>query len=303
MQIGNKEFPYPVFNNSQNMSSYKTSSFAFDYEIEEEGDKLIFKDVEIVTNSSDLKHLLEIGKAKACLVIDCSSTVYKEIFEIGLEAKNIEIKKANLNGTFEVSAFVYSAENIDGFVSEDLLDEYYGFKFNIEENCIIAIDDGYKQKVEYEDFEDKKVSSIFSIVKNMDEEEKVMKVVLDEKKIKITIPENEFNNYDTIKGNDNFNNIFFSIIVIPALTYALNEIKNDMEKNEKDIEDIVYEYSWFESIRKSYQKNSEKELSREVFIQSNPFELSQELVNNCSTLAISDFFDLVARMKEGEEDE
>lgn len=303
MRIGNKIFPYPVYNNSQNMSSYNNSTFSLEYEESENDNKFILKNIKIQTNSLELKEYIEKGKAKACVVIDCSLTVYKEIFEIGLIERDIEIEKSMLNGNVEVSSFVYVTEDITGFTSKDLLDEYNGFKFSIDKNCIIAIDDGYSHKIEYDDYEDKKVASIFSIVKNCDEDDKKMKVYAEEKKIKVTLPENEFNNYDTIKGNEEFNNIFFSIIIIPALTIVLCDLKNDVDKNDKELEEIRFQYSWFESIKNAYKKVYKTELTKELFLQSDPFELSQELINNCSTSSIKDFYNIVTRIEEGKENE
>lgn len=299
MQAGKRIFPYPVINNSSDYNSYKNSSYSLEFDDEDNTDNMILKNVRIVTNSEQLKKMLNDNTVLAVVVIDCSRTIYKHTECISLEPKDIVIPLSNLKGKVEISSFVYANKEIENYSSDDFLEDYEGYKFNIEKYSIFAADDGYTEKVEYDDAEDKKVSSIFSIVKSFNKDLKCMEVYLEERKIKIVLPEKEFNFYDGLKMQDSFSNIFFSIIIIPALTNCLK----DLQKEEKPLEDIVDQYSWFNSIKRGYKKINGVELDDTLFKQLDILNFSQQIMNNCLINSIDDFVNIINRKNEDMEDE
>ena len=75
---------------------------------------------------------------------------------------------------------------IIGSVSEDFDDDYDGFRFTIEKNDILAVDDGFTNKIEFDEDEDNKKSSIFLIVKDLSIKDETMRVEFDTNKITIS---------------------------------------------------------------------------------------------------------------------
>lgn len=304
MQLGRKIPPYPILNKSQNVSSYINSNFSFRYELEETNELFKIKNVKIDTNNAGMIKLLNEKKLKSIIIVECSSTIYREKFEISFVSSNIEIPIKNISGKVEISCFVYATEDIKNYYDEDMNPVYRGYSFNIEKYSIFAADDGFTMKIEHDDKEDNKVSSIFSIIKSYDQELNSMKVELTEKKIKISLPEKSFDYYDSLKDKEAFQNIFFSIIVIPTLTNALSEIQKF--PNETEIDDIVDKYSWFKSIVNSYKKNHNIDLDYDTFRQLVPLELAQDLMNSCITNSFEDFYNAVTNIipsEMGDEDE
>lgn len=304
MRLGKKIPPYPVLNKSLNVSSYKSSSFIFSYELEETNSLFKIKNVKIETNNNGLIKLLDEGKLKSIVIVECSSTIYRETFEITLAPTNIEIPIKDINGKVEISCFVYATEDIENYYNEDMDEVYKGYSFTIEKYSIFAVDDGITMKVEHDDKEDNKVSSIFSIIKSYDSNLNTMKVELNDKKIKITLPEKSFDYYDSLKDKDAFQSIFFSIIIIPTLTYAFSEIQKF--PNETEIDDIVDKYSWFKSIANSYKKIHDVDLDFDTFKQTIPLELAQKLMNSCTINSFDDFYKAVTNIipnEMGDEDE
>ena len=288
MRLGKKIPPYPILNKSLNMNSYKSSNFSFCYELEETKDTFRIKNAKIETNSLDFMNYFNLKKLKAVVIVECSSTVYRNQFEISTYPTDIKIPIKNLNDKVEISCFVYATEDIENYSSQDMQDVYQGYSFHIEKYSLFAVDDGVTVKVEYDDKEDSKVSSIFSIIKSFDPNLNNMKVELNERKIKITLPEKSFGYYDALKDKEPFHNIFFSILVIPALTFAFSEIQKF--PNEIEIDDIVDKYSWFKSIVSRYKKIHNSELDYETFKQLSPLELAQDLMNNCTANSFDDFY-------------
>ncbi len=294
MQIGKKGYPYPVLNNAKNFNCYTNSTYSLELEEVEDGDNYILKDVRVETNSNLLKQLLNDSKVKAMVVVECSATLFKYSEEIYLEPKNIIIPINKLSGRVEISSITYATETILNLCSDDFIDEYSGYNFKIEKYCPIALDDGIISKIEYDDIEDKKVSSIFSVVKSFDPDKKIMTVINDDKKIKVELPEHEYENFDRLNGQSIFQHIFFSIIIIPALSMCLKDIQNELKYQNKMIEDIVDIHTWFVSVQKAYKKMTGTTLNEELFLSLDVLELSQMIMDDCIVNSIDDFHDILS---------
>lgn len=303
MQISKKGFPYPTLNNAKNYNCFKNSTYELCFEEEITETSCILKNVRISTNNELLIQLINKKKVQPMIMIECSSTIYKYSEAISLEEKNIEIPIGNLSGSVEISSIVYALERLEDFESEDFIDEYQGYKFSIEKYCPVAIDDGVTLTIEYDDLNDKKVSSIFSVVKSFDPDKKIMTVINDDKKIKIELPENEYNNFDKLNGQDIFQNVFFSIIIIPALTMCLGEIQEGVRYNGKTIEDIVEEHKWFLSVNNAYKKIYGVDITLDTLKNINILELSQNVMNDCIVNSINDFLEIITRTSGNEEEE
>lgn len=303
MQIGKKGFPYPVLNNAKNFNCYVNDTYALELEEVEDGENYVLKNVHIETNSKLLKELLDNKKAKAMIMIECSPTLFKHSEEISTEPKDIIIPINKLSGRVEISSITYATDTINDFKSSDFIDDYSGYSFKIEKYCPIALDDGIVSKIEYDDLEDKKVSSIFSVVKSFDSDKKIMTVINDDKKIKIELPEHEYENFDRLNGQSIFQHIFFSIIIIPALSMCLKEIQDELKYQSKIIEDIIDVHTWFISVQNSYKKLTGTELTEEIFMALDVLELSQMIMDDCVVNSIDDFHDIITRTSDSDEEE
>lgn len=303
MQVGNKLFPYPTINNYKIINCFKESTYELEYEEQLIDDKLILKNAHINLNNTGLLNLIKEGKAEAVIIVECSSTIYRRSYIVDWEGKDIEILLSDLKDKVVISSFVYAKEEINAYNNEDFLDDYEGYQFNIEKYDILAIDDGKTTKIEYNEQADRKVSSIFSIIK--DKERENMKVALNSRKIIIYLPEKQFDFYDNMKMNDNFQNIFFSMIAIPSLAQALNEILRKVQNQQIDFEDIDMNYSWFTSIKAAFEKKYESKLNEEKFLELEMLELAQSLLNNGTVNGIEDLFNIVLNrtLEGGFEDE
>jgi hypothetical protein len=180
-------------------------------------------------------------------------------------------------------------------------DELKGYK--VEENDIIAIDDGYTTVIDYDESIDKKVSSIFQIIRDKSADSMVIEKKA--KKIVISLPDEEFTYYDNLRRNDNFQNIFFSMIAIPALTYCLKEFQDAIRTRDYDLDSIEMEYNWFISVKKAYKNQFNVELNEEILKNTNVSVVAQKLLNNGNLKGIKDLFDISIGRKiyGGEDDE
>ena len=289
MRIGKKIFPYPTINNSKNASCFQNSNFALIYEDVEDSDNLVLKNAHIELDNEELIELFNQGKIDATVIIECSSTIFRKSFNISRIPKDIIIPITNLREQVVISCFIYAKEDFI-YINDDFLEDYKGYTFNIEKYDILAIDDGFTTRIEYDESKDKKVSSIFSIIKDEFINNNVMKIEPTVKKIIIHLPEEQFGCYENMKNNDNYQEIFFAILAIPALISCLQNIQDQMIYNDVTFDDIHLDYSWFGSIEYAYKNQFNEELDENKFKKINIVELSQQLMNFASVSAISDLF-------------
>ncbi len=289
MRIGKKIFPYPTINNSKNASCFKNSEFALVYDDVEDKDNLILKNAHIEIDNEELINLLGQGKVNAVVIVECSSTIFRKKYNISRIPKDIIIPIVNLREQVVISCFMYANDDFL-YISNDFLDDYMGYTFNIEKYDILAIDDGFTTRIEYDESKDKKVSSIFSIIMDESITDNIMKIKPTVKKIVIHLPKTQYGCYQNMKNNDNYQELFFAILTIPALISCLQNIQDQINFNDVTFDDIHLEYSWFSSIEYAYKNQYNEELDESKFKKLNIVELSQKIMNFASVTAISDLF-------------
>ncbi len=303
MRIGKKLFPYPTLNNSKNMSCFKNCNFSLEYDDYDDNENLVLKNAHIVVGDDTISKLLDEGKLKSTVIVECSSTIYRRNFEVSKVERDITIPLNNLREQVVISCFVYANEDFT-FNSSNFLEDYDGYSFDIEKYDIIAIDDGFTTRVEYDEEKDKKVSSIFTVVVDENITDKVMKIEPTSRKIIIHLPEEQFGCYENMKNNDNYRELFFSIMTVPALIFCMQNIQDRLLYNEETLDNVRIDYKWFESIEIAYKNNFDENLTDDVFKKCDIPTLSQQLMNYASVTAISDLFKQeFSKLIRGEDDE
>ena len=303
MQIGNKMFPYPTINNIGLRNCFKETTYAFKCNDYNDGQNYILEDAYVEINNENIKRLMSEGYLGVGLIIECSTTVFRKMYEITIEPQTIKIPIGDLRDRVEISCYIYAKKEIEKFQDNDFLEDYNGYSFKIDKNDIIAIDDGYTTVIDYDESIDKKVSSIFQIIRDKSADSMVIEKKA--KKIVISLPDEEFTYYDNLRRNDNFQNIFFSMIAIPALTYCLKEFQDAIRTGDYDLDSIEMEYNWFISVKKAYKNQFNVELNEEILKNTNVSVVAQKLLNNGNLKGIKDLFDISIGRKVygGEEDE
>lgn len=309
MRIKNRLFPYPVLNNNKQLSDYKSGvnfelSFNADNGVEKDN-TLFFKDIHIQSSDELLTKLLEENRVKGVLIIECSESIFREKYELTAMPKDIIIPIDKFKGDVEISAFVYAAEDINEFANENFLSDYTGYNFKVDKYCILAADDGFIIKVNKEPETVNKKSSIFTITCKRDVDDNLITYQMGERKIIIYLPEKYYNSYNVIKTDEHFLNASFATIAIPVLTECLMNIRNKISADGSDatIDDACIEYGWFRSVYNAYRREKNRDLTEDVFFDTNPMEIAQIVLNNASCNGIEDINTVViGTYKNREED-
>lgn len=309
MRLRNRLFPYPVLNNNKKLSDYNADSvfeLCFDNETGIKVDKdLVLKNVCFRSNDNYLTSLLKKGSLKGVLIIECSNSIFREKYEIAYEPRTITIPIDKFSGNIDISAFVYATEDINDYSSSSFLNDYIGSVFEVEKYCIVAADDGFSVKVENQPENESRKKSIFTVTCDHDNDDDLIRYVMNARKIVIYLSEKNYQHYNAIKHNELFFNVSFATLAIPVLTECIMNLQNEFKRNaESTLEDVCLVYPWFRSVCNAYEREKGGILTNEQFREDvKPVELAQIVFGNASCNGISDLFGVVTGASNEKEDE
>lgn len=279
MQIRNRLFPYPILNHNKDFSNYQNCTFELLFDEEEGDDDYILNNIRFETDSNQINELYKKNQIGIACIIECSNTVYRKRFLISTNNNQINLKKSDFYEKVVISMFAFAKE--DFVISSDEFEEdYRNFNFKIEKNDIIAVHDGFEIYFKHAEEEDNIIRSIFNIIidRNLDESEFYVEFDTT-KKINVYLSTKDYENYKIIYSIPEYKEIFFSILLVPALTEALavsiSELKNETEA---DLDDFGNKYRWFRTIEASYERLFGKKMDVESFVKESPVQLSQQLL-------------------------
>lgn len=292
MRIGKRLFPYPLLNNNKEYSQYMNSSLSFKYNEVITETEFILDDIQCNIECDYFNSLIEDGYAEAVIVVECAQTMLRNHYKITDDMNDIRIPLRDVDGKVDISLFIVAVKDIPNFKCNDFLKDYSDYEFFIEKNDIIGVDDGYTSRIEFnEETEDEK-SSIFLVIKDGNIENRTMQVEIADDKIIISLPMDQWNEYDKTKKIRKFQNLYFSIIAVPALSFALAE----MQRIGDNVDNIRIEKKWFNAFCNAYKNRTGEELTDEYFLQMNPYSEAQRLLNYPVIKALDDVFGLTITM-------
>lgn len=243
MLLRNKYYPYPVIIEG---GDYYINSF-FDAEVEQELEgynvKLLFR---AELSNEEIQDLLDAGMVEIVYHIECPQTCFRTCFRTRDKISSYLLKDTEVNGNVQVCSFVVAKKNIDKYTNRSFSADYAGFRFDIEKGCVMAIGSQLNVRVNKIRDDLANTSSIFSIVPNKDQMETTVITDLSKNKIVIMLPEKTYGLYANMQNYMDVQPAMHAMIIIPALMYALNEIKQDKEQ--------LYNYEehrWFRSLKKA----------------------------------------------------
>ena len=270
MQWKSKYFTYPVI--VQGEDFYIGSSFETNAERE-----VIGYDIKLSLTAKlinpQLEKMLRTNEISILHHIECPQTCYREIVKTQEYSVEKLIRDADVNGLLQVSGFIVANKDLCGYSNELFASYYSGFKFNIDNGCVMAIGNQIEFRIDKARDDLKNTTSIFSIMPNLDETVTNMKVDLNGQKIAVVLPRVAFGIYKNMSSDFEWQNAMHSMIIVPALEYVVSEIK-EARKQLYDYEDR----RWFRSLRKTCQRMGIK-LTEEGLESINALELAQLLLN------------------------
>jgi hypothetical protein len=278
MEINHRLYPYPVL--SRFSDDYKDDKFETTVSGRSEGFHIVFDMAAVLTNDG-LKHLIREGNATYTYHLECAQTGFRKVHLTDKETTTISIPREFISGKLEICSFVVATQDIIGYTNESFNDDYHGVAFDIEAGCVIAVGTQFSLHISKEREDLAYTPSVFSIIRNLDDKEKQMIVVIDNQKIIVKLPIDDYYTYKKLNQSPMTHNLLNALTVIPALIYALDELK--LRSIEERLE--LSEYAWYRAVRKSLLKNFNCDVESDDFNNQNTVVLAQRLINDPITKA------------------
>lgn len=271
MQLRSKYYTYPVI--TEDADFYIDSSFTSDVDQDIDGYNIVLI-LRYELKNPGLEELMKAGKVKVAHHIECLQTCYRKLILTEENEHRFVIRDGEVNGKVQVCSFLVAMEDIPHYSNELFSQDYKGFNFNIEHGCVMAVGSQIDLRINKIKDDLANTSSIFSIIPNYDETVTNIIVDISRNKIVISVPEKSFAIYSNMSATMDIQPIMHSMLIIPALTYALTELKESKDElyNYED-------YRWFRSLRKACEQIN---ISFEESIIENikPFDLAQKLLDS-----------------------
>lgn len=272
MEIRPKLYPYPVL--SYYSDDYVDSNFDTVINPVRDGYNIRL-DFLAEVNNSGISDLLTSGKAKIVYHLECAQTGYRVAVSTEKNELSHVIVNKMISGRLQVCPFIVAETEISEYVNPNFHEDYRGFKFTIEEGCVMAVGKQVNIDVDKDISDLSNTPSVFSIIKNDDELALGMVVEFNYKKIVIKLSERDFFNFKSLNGQVLIQSILNSLVVIPALTYVLEEVS----KRDPDERYEYSSYAWYRAVKKSLANKFNCDIESDKFSERNMLETAQKLIN------------------------
>lgn len=232
MVIKNKIFPYPVL--AEELDDYKNCMFKASVSISERNvsDTVLAFDLEL-TDSTLIKLISE-GKATYVIHIECGTTAFRTVIKTVNNKFQYRISNKRVNSDVVLLAMIVANEDIPFYRNSNLNEDYEGMDIFIKAKSILAYDNIGIVVIEKEYEELASSESFFTLskrVKKDDEEEQPVDYDISGDKIVISVYPETYKMYTGISLEQSMQPFVKSLIVLPALVYMLETVRDDEEND------------------------------------------------------------------------
>lgn len=291
MNIKDRLFTYPVL--SSDSMDFINSTFAASYDYETLGVISISFKFRCQLENTKIIELINQKKARLCVHIECSLTSYRKMFDLKInDVTEIKLDLRKINGRIEMISLVVATEDIFEYYSEDFNEDYENRSFYIDKGSILAYASLGSITINKNIQEFKNVESIFTITKLQSEEETPFSIDLDSEKIKIGLPQKQFEFYNLNCNNIQLQGIFNSLLVLPSLIFVFETLTSSRE-----------EYSdkrWYIALEYNFKKLG-RDLVSDLQSIANEDITSNELAQIIMDYPIKSAFECLSLLEEGDD--
>ena len=223
-----------------------------------------------------LKRLIQTGQARYAYHLECAQTGFREVVTTDKVAESCVLSDKKICGKLQICPFIVAVQDITGYNNPGFHDDYSGAAFEIEAGCVLAVGRQVNATITKETEDLANTPSVFSIIRNADRLATQMIVGIDGQKIVIKLPLNDYYSYKQLAKAPITQPVLNAITIIPALTYALEELKcRSIEEREE-----LSECSWYRTVRKALLTKFDVDIESDDFNQQNMVVLAQRLIND-----------------------
>lgn len=217
-----RKYPHPVL--SSTSDDFIDSSFSMDISMTTTDDSYCLE-LKSELKCPYIEELIKSSKASFALNVECSSTLYREIYKFNMSEHKVVIPSGHLDGKVELYPLIVSNIDDDSYFSESFNEDYNGIKFSIKKGDVLGFDNpaSFDAVKFYESIKD--IPSIFAVRKD-DELNTSFNVVHGDHKIMIFLSKDYYEKYVELSGDPGVQPLLAASLVIPSLVYVLEDVRN-----------------------------------------------------------------------------
>lgn len=263
MEIRYKLYPYPVL--AYYSDDYKDGSFEATIDLRKDGYNIRIDFMASLTNEG-LKQLIQTGQARYAYHLECAQTGFREVVTTDKVSESCVLSDKKICGKLQICPFIVAVQDITGYNNPGFHDDYSGAAFEIEAGCVLAVGRQVNATITKETEDLANTPSVFSI----------MIVGIDGQKIVIKLPLNDYYSYKQLAKAPITQPVLNAITIIPALTYALEELKCRSIEEREELSECI----WYRTVRKALLTKFDVDIESDDFNQQNMVVLAQRLIND-----------------------
>lgn len=269
MEIRNRLFPYPVL--CMENDDYVNCSFNIQIKQTEELKDIILQ-FNVELNNNDLLELIRKGEAEYLIHIECSNTSFRKVVRNAGNSFTYRIPKTKVNKEVYLVGMVIARKTITNFYSSNF-NEDYDEPVDFEKGSILAYRNLPRIIVlkNYEELASD--DAFFTIVckNNGQDIDEPVTFDINGNKIKIFVDDSIYNEYVKFHTNPVMNPLMISMLVMPALTYVIEVMRNE------GIENYISCY-WYQKIKKSCELQGKRFVEDIIEGDATSIEIAQEML-------------------------
>jgi hypothetical protein len=226
MKLNNLIFPHPVLGLSDDIIG--TCQLKEDPTIHITDDSYQIE-FEVEHDNGTISDLVKLDKAIYCCEVLCSGTLYREIFYSNKLQFELTIPRTTLRNRVDFQTYCLATKEILHYNNPAFHVDFNGFTFDIEKSDLLAVFGAFTFNADIEYHKLQAASSFMQIVPNGPGKE-FTEYVLDDSKIQIKLPEESYEKYRFFGKNKEFAPIIHASLVQNALTIALFNFKEHLDR-------------------------------------------------------------------------
>lgn len=286
-----KLYPYPVLTKEGN--DYIDSNFDITYIVNFTENEIILN-IQAILENQGLKELIENGLAAFSVRVECPPTCYREIITFNSFEKTVRIPASAVDIRLQIESFIVAIQDIDNYTNKNFNPEYGDIPFHLEKANILAVGSYVEIKVEKDSDDLANIPSIFLVIPRKDAESNDIIIDITGDLIKILVPSEEYKDFLNANRIEFYKPTLHSILIIPSLIKALEEVKYNVESSE-ELEDK----KWFRAIEKAVREKYKAKLDKEFLFSIETEQIAQRLMDYPINKSLS----ALLTLKNEEEDE
>lgn len=260
--MAKRSWPHPVLD----VEGDDYPDCAFQAAIQIKQTRTIFTlQVQADIGSQTLLDAITDGTATYVLQVHCPRTSYREAFKSGEPEFSIEIPDEYLRDIFTVRAFIVAARSFS-LSSSEFNPVFKGMAFAIEPGFVLAIAPPIEFEAEKSLDDLKTVRAICYVIQNSDPQATNIDFDLNQQRIAIVLPADQFKLYGLFKNRQPYSQIFVSALVLPAICQGLIQMREEEDEG-------IGSTRW-----RRILKRRVKELGKDQYELDDAFSLAQDLL-------------------------